>query len=68
MSIYQSTEMDAWSRGFDYKNYRAMHQGMAEGGAPISREGYEALCKLLDAEMERSFNGTGDFRDPNYQG
>lgn len=54
-SIWSSVEADAWSRNFGYVDYLHIHNELKIKGEPLDQDGYDALCNLLDNQMEDFF-------------
>lgn len=50
-SIWQTVEMDAASRDFDYENYARMHAGSGTEGAILEPSVYALVHKILDEAM-----------------
>lgn len=50
-SIWNSVEVDAWSRDFKYLEYIDLHQKTLQKGAPLSYKAYNALRLVLHASM-----------------
>lgn len=55
-TFWSTVEVTAWSQDGDYAHYIDVHHRSGCRGATLSIEAYKALCKLLDEEMEKSFN------------
>jgi len=53
-TIWKSIEVDCWGRGLDYNDYRKYHMLMKCSGEPLSLDGYDALCLLMDNEQDLS--------------
>lgn len=54
-NFWATIEVDCWSRGLSYEDYRKYHTLNATGAA-LSKEGYFAFCATMDAEQELSNN------------
>ena len=54
-SIWTTPEVGAWSRNFDYENYLSFVSKINPDQQPFSEDGYQALCAVLDDEMEKDF-------------
>jgi hypothetical protein len=55
-SIWNSIEVDCWSRSLDYNNYLRIHTDYNIHGEPLSEKTYKALYKILEEEMEDFYN------------
>lgn len=49
-SIWNSIEVDCWSRSFSYDDYVDYHKERGNPGVVISEEMYYALCDLCEKE------------------
>lgn len=62
-SIWCTAEADAWSRNFDYANYRRIQADIH--AAPLCEAAYAKLCEALNLQHHQDVNsGEGAAGDP----
>lgn len=52
MNFWKTVEVDAWSRDFNYNDYRLFHLQTGCEGKPLDLDTYDALCDILNIQME----------------
>lgn len=52
-SIYNTPEMQAWARNFDYEDYVRLQSAITPDSQKVSEQGYQDLCAAFEDEMNR---------------